>query len=146
MNKTKKSAVEVIGSIVAIIILGVVFGLVISGLTEPAVSVTESGIKINGIYGLSVDFSEITRVTLIEDGINDIAGELTRTNGFGDMGESLKGHFESDKIGKTLLFVRTSSSPTLQIERNGSKDIYINFSNSGKTVKLYEDILLNMNI
>jgi hypothetical protein len=101
------------------------------------------------MYGLTIDFSDITDISLIEKSMRAI-GVGTRTNGYGGFGETLKGHFKSIGLGETLLFVRSKSSPTIRIKRNGAKDVYISFRNGEDTERVYremeEEYLFALNI
>jgi hypothetical protein len=67
------------------------------------------------MYGLTINFSEIADVSLIENSMSNI-GIGSRTNGYGGFGESLKGNFKSDTLGDIILFVNSKSSPTIKIE------------------------------
>ena len=92
------------------------------------------------MYGVNIDFSEITSISLIEKSMDDI-GVGRRTNGYGGFGETLKGNFESDINGKTLLFVQAKTSPTIKIERMDKKDVYISLRNSTNTEQLYRELM-----
>ena len=116
--------------------------LLYQGNKEPIITTLDNSIQIQSIYGLNIDFSEITDVSLIDDSMRDI-GIGRRINGYGGISETLKGHFKSDKIGDTLLFVQSKSSPTIRIERNGRSDIYISFHNTEKTKQLYNSLSRN---
>jgi len=64
-----------------------------------------------------------------------------RVNGYGGISKALKGHFRSDTLGDTVLFVQSGSAPTIWIERINRSDVYISFQNSEETEQLYHDIL-----
>lgn len=97
------------------------------------------------MYGLNIDFSEVTNISLIEKSMSDI-GIGIRTNGYGGMGRALKGDFKSDTLGETLLFVQTKSSPTIKIERTDKKDVYISLYNSESTEQLYRELIENIQL
>ena len=115
--------------------------MVLYGMLDPAVSVRGDSIKISGMYGRSVYFSEIVSVTLVEKSMREIyAGEgVIRTNGYGGIGQSNKGHFRSTKLGAHMLFVQSGSAPTIRIERQAG-DIFISFRDGEKTYSLYREI------
>jgi hypothetical protein len=106
---------------------------------EPVVNILDDGVQINAVYGLTIEFSDITDISLIEKSMRAI-GVGTRTNGYGGFGETLKGHFKSNNLGETLLFVRSKSSPTIRIERDGAKDVYISFRSSENTERVYREM------
>ncbi|WP_270568012.1 hypothetical protein [Clostridium beijerinckii] len=141
-SKTPKVVIIAITSISAIILIGVV-ALFSYGEKEPDVSILDNRIQIKAMYGLNIDFSEVHNISLIEKSMSDI-GIGTRTNGYGGIGETLKGNFKSDTLGETLLFVQSKSSPTIKIERTGKKDVYISLHNSESTEHLYRELIENI--
>lgn len=138
-SKTPKAVILVIISISAIIILALVL-LFSSGEKDPAINITNDSIEIRAMYGVDIDFSEIVEISLIEENMYSI-GIGRRTNGYGGFGGTLKGNFESDTLGETLVFVHSRSLPTIKIERIGQKNIYISFRDSGKTRRLFNELL-----
>jgi hypothetical protein len=127
-----------IGIIITVIALIVVSAVTIYGMKEPEVAVFGNRVQIKAMYGLTIDFSDITNISLIERSISKMdAG--SRLNGADTFG-TLQGHFKSNTLGETLLFIRLNSSPTLRIERDNGKDIYLNFSNSEKTIMLFNEL------
>ncbi len=140
-RKSKNTKPVIIATSVFTILVIVIVGfLILYSAKEPVVNVTDQGIQIKSIYGISVNFTDLSDITLIEKSMNNI-GVGNRTNGFGGMGDTLKGNFTSEKLGKTLLFVHANSSPTIRIEREGSRDIYISFRDSEATRALYEEMV-----
>jgi hypothetical protein len=137
-EKTPKAVlIAILGFVgVIFILIGV---MLYYGSQEPVIHITDNSIQIEAMYGIKVNIAEIKSITLMEKSMRDI-GVGTRTNGYGGLGETLKGNFESDSLGKYLLFVRESSSPTIKIERTDKKDIYISFQNSETTKNLYKEL------
>lgn len=137
---TESSRIAMIISITVTVLvfagIGILFYL---GVQDPSVSVSEDVIKIKSMYGLDINFSEITEISLIEENMENI-GPGRRVNGFGGVGQSLKGHFSSKERGAYLLFVQYESSPTIWIERSSKEDIYISFKNSGETRSVYNEL------
>ena len=128
--------------IVTLVFFMIVFiaigGLLFYGVKEPEVNLLDGRVQIKSMYGLDVDFSDIANVSLLEQSMREVDVGV-RVNGFGGFGETLKGHFKSDSLGETLLFVYSTSSPTIRIERNSEKDIYLSFRNGEKTVSLFDE-------
>lgn len=81
VSKTPKAVIIAAISISAIIVIavGVLF---FYSEKEPEVIILDSGIQIKAIYGLKIDFSEISDISLIEKSMRDI-GVGRRTNGYG---------------------------------------------------------------
>jgi len=134
---SKSRIITIIISLLISFAVGVMFFF---GARGTSVIVSDSGIQIKDMYGLSIDFSEISGISLVESSMGAI-GAGTRTNGYGGFGDTLKGNFRSSSHGEILLFVRARSSPTIHIERDGQRDIFISFSDGGATRSLYEEIL-----
>jgi hypothetical protein len=97
-----------------------------------------NNVRISGMYGLKIDFTEITDISLMENTIGSI-GLTMRTNGYGTS-STQKGYFQSNRYGSVLLFTKTNSSPTIHIEREGKADVFLNFSNEEETRILYNDL------
>lgn len=145
-QKTQKEQVKlskgyiVIMVIAMILTFGFIGGMIVYGAQDAKIEVSEKSIQIRSMYGISINFSEIEEVVLIEKSMEEI-GVGRRTNGYGGLDGTLKGHFKSNELGAVLLFVKADSSPTIMIKRFNKKTIYISFSNSDKTRSLYEDII-----
>lgn len=118
--------------------------LLVMGSANAKVSVNDNSVDIKGMYGVTVQFSDIEKIELIEKTMSEI-GTGRRTNGYGGLGQSLKGHFKSDTNGEMLLFVQSRTAPTILIERTDGKDIYISFTDGEATRKLYDNITLALN-
>ena len=132
--------------IVAIIIITAIIislGVITyDGEKEPVVSIVNNHIQIACRHGVDVDLHDIADISLIEKSMRDI-GFGIRVGGYGGFGGALKGNFESRQQQGSfiLLFVQYKSSPTIWIERVGSKkDIYISFRDGKKTEMLYNEI------
>ena len=138
-TKQEKTGLWIMG-FAAFGILAVMFsipGLLLLGEKEPMVKILDSGIKISGLYGVKIDFTEIINISLMENTISSI-GLTMRTNGYG--GLSQKGYFQSNKHGSVLLFTKTNSSPTIHIQRKGKEDVFLNLSNNEATRTLYNKL------
>lgn len=141
-SKTPKAVIIAITSISVIILIAVVM-LFFYGEKDPDVSILDDRIQIKAMYGLNIDFSEIAEISLIEKSVREFdIGK--RTNGYDGIGGALKGNFKSDTLGETLLFVQSKSSPTIKIELNDKKDVYISFNNSDSTKLLYRELIENI--
>ncbi len=143
-SKTPKAVIIAITSI-SVIILIAVGAMFFYGEKDPDVSILDDRIQIKAMYGLSIGFSEIADISLIEKSMRDI-GIGSRTNGYGGIGEALKGNFKSDTLGETLLFVQSKSSPTIKIERTDKKDVYISSRDSISTEQLYRRLITTIPI
>ena len=142
-NKNSKDmgkTVKLLTIAISVIVLISVGGVLYYGTAAPVVEIFEDSLQIKAMYGVTIDFSDIAAVSLIEKSVSEI-GIGSRVNGYGGFGGVLKGHFKSDNLGETLLFVNANSAPTIRIERNNEKDVYINFSNSEQTEILFNNLI-----
>jgi len=133
-----------IAALVCVVVsMNVAGWLVFFGLfRDPVVSIRDDSMRISGIYGLRVDYSEIDSITLIDNCVCHIyCGDSSMmTRGFDGFGRVRKGRFWSENLGSHILFVQIHSSPTIHIERHGSRDIYISFLSSERTEQLYQEL------
>ncbi|MCL2500232.1 MAG: hypothetical protein FWE90_07835 [Defluviitaleaceae bacterium] len=106
--------------------------LVIYASREPEAVIGDDAIIIRGMYGTTVDLSDITNVTLLEQSMRDI-GAGSRRNG--SSGSTWRGYFDAG-----LLFVRPDASPTLRIDRTENRPIFISLADGVKTRQLFRDI------
>ena len=142
---TSKATIIVISviSVISAIVLIAVGVLLYQGGKDPVVNILDNSVQIKAMYGLNIDFTDITDISLIEESMSEI-GVGRRTNGYGGIGEALKGNFKSDNLGETLLFVQSRSTPTLRIGRTNGKDIYISFRNGESTEALYHEMIASI--
>lgn len=136
--KTSKGVVAAI-SVISAFVLILIYILTVYGEKDPEIKILDDSIQIKAYYGLSINFSDISDIHLIEQSMREI-GPGVRTNGYDGFGKALKGNFKSDSLGDILLFVQENSSPTIMIDRKNNKDIYISFKNSNKTEGLYFEL------
>lgn len=134
----KKTALITIFFTAAVLIA--VGAMIYFGSKDPEIYIHNDRVQIKGMYGLTVDYSEITSITLLDQSMNEI-GVGRRTSGYGGIGNALKGNFSSNTAGQTLLFVQKNSAPTIRIERDGERDIYISFKNSEATILIYDELM-----
>jgi hypothetical protein len=133
-----KRMTVIVAVVVPVVIVLIVGTLLFLGSKEPVVTVLDDGVQIEGMYGLTVGFAEMNETTLLEKRMRDM-DVGSRTNGYAG-GGVLKGHFRSDTLGETLLFVDAKTAPTIWIKRQGQEDVYISFRDSEKTRQLYQAI------
>ena len=139
VNEKKNKIVMSIGIIFSLAAIIAVIVLFYQGEKEPVVDISGDSIQIRSIYGLDIDFSDIDNVLLLDKSMKAI-GTGSRTNGYGGIGQTLKGHYKSDSLGEILLFVQSKSSPTMQIQLKDKRNIYISFRDGKKTELLYDEL------
>jgi len=141
MDKSTKLLAYVSIGIMAVTLVGVAL-MFVAGELEPGVSISDDSLRITGMYGIRVNYSEITSVTLIDQSMDEIygGGGVSRTNGYGGPGQTAKGHFSSSALGSHRLYAQTKTSPTIHIQRNAA-DIFISFRDSERTQQLYRELV-----
>ena len=140
-EKSDRRASTIALCIVSVVMVGVMCAIshsLITGEKDPTVKVIDNSIQISGMYGVNIDFSEITGISLMANTISSI-GLTMRTNGYGTP-STQKGYFRSNKHGKVLLFTKTKSSPTIHIKRKSKEDVFLNFSDNEVTRTLYNEL------
>ena len=129
-NKKVNAIVTVTAIALAIVITAYIL---IAGLGDADAAVENNTLHIKGMYGVTLELSEISQVTLIERSMRDI-GVGRRSNGVA-LGNTFRGQF-----GGKLLFINGDNPPTIHIVWHGAGDIYISFSDAQKTRALYRDL------
>ena len=126
----------------AIILLGLILPivLIISGRKETTLEFSDSAFTINGMYGLTVDYSKIITV----DTIGTLPRIKVRTNGFA-LGNSLKGNFRLYDQTKVKLFVEAGIPPYIHIKTDET-ELYLNFNDPSRTIELYRKITAGKNL
>jgi len=137
-SSTPKTYIVVVAAITIVIFLAVGV-MLFQGESDTVVNIHNDRVEVKGMYGLSIDYADITEISLIEKSMREI-GTGSRTNGFGGFGDALKGHFRSGRS-EILLFVRSTSSPTIKIECDGQNDVYISFRDGNKTEQVYREMI-----
>ena len=123
----------IIGLVIVIVALGGVGYLLVSSSIPPAYTVSDSELKISGLYGESIAFSDIVDIKLN----NTLHPNLFRTNGAA-LGSSLKGNFQSNGT-KLKIFVDSSKPPFIYLYTS-SLVIIINDQSADKTQALYQEL------
>jgi hypothetical protein len=122
------------GAVILILALLLPFLLIFTGKKEPVVKLTATSIEIKGIYGLTLKYSDITSI----DTVSQMPRVRLRTNGYA-FAKTLKGNFRLQGQVKAKLFIREGSPPYIHITTN-EINLYINFRDPDKTLKLFNDI------
>ena len=114
-----------------IIMVFVAFILALS-FRPTRITVGEESIKISGMYGREIPFSDILSVDLL-----DTLPRMTRTNG-SDTWNRLKGHFRIKNGGNCMVFVH-KQAPYIEL-RTTDKLYYLNADSREETDQLYQEI------
>lgn len=123
--------------IITIMVFFFITLLIISGLRETAVITTKSDIRIKGMYGLTIKYSDIIQL----DTISKLPGIRLRTNGFA-FAKNLKGNFRLQDQENAKLFIKAGTPPYILI-RTKDLNIYLNTKDPEKTVALFKNMITN---
>lgn len=116
------------------IVLALPAALIISGTREPKVIFTDSDFSIKGIYGVTINYSDIIQL----DTISGMPKIRLRTNGYA-FAKTFKGNFRLIDQEQAKLFIKRGFPPFIFIKTDKIR-LYINFKNREKTLDLYDDI------
>jgi hypothetical protein len=136
-DKMKTGSKILISGVVILLIAltgGIAYSLAYN--SKPVVVLlSDRTIEIRGMYGLSIERSDLKSITLQED----LPAILRRTNGMA-AGSHLKGNFSMETIGSAMLFIDRSIPPFIIIRSTG-KPVIINQATAADTKSLYDALL-----
>lgn len=122
----------VVGLSVALLIFAVAL---IPNYRETKVNFDGDGFTIKGMYGLTIPFSEIEQVDLVQD----IPGIARRTNGYA-FGKTRIGNFKLSDGNPAKLFVKKGVAPYVLIKSRGRVPVYLNYEDGQQTMDLYNKL------
>ncbi|MFN8239397.1 MAG: hypothetical protein U0X39_01440 [Bacteroidales bacterium] len=121
--------------ILLILPLFIVIALVSYGGGEIETELVGSSVRVNGMYGVQINYSDI----ITADTITSLPGIKARTNGYASS-RYLKGHFKLDDGTRARLFIRKGSVPCILI-KTSTETIILNLETPQQTRELYSIIL-----
>ena len=114
-------------------------GIILSGKQEIKIDMTDSGFSFKGMYGMSVNYSDISQL----DTIHSLPPIKLKTNGYA-FGKTLKGNFTLKDKTKVKLFVTKETPPYIYMKEDGI-NLYINFKDPARTINLYDALKNKVN-
>ena len=105
--------------------------LIIAGSRETGVNTTGSTLEINGVYGITIRYSDIVKL----DTLTILPGIKRKTNGYA-FRKTMKGNFRMADGSMVRLFIKAGSVPYLKITTK-EHTIYLNFGDKSLTRELY---------
>jgi hypothetical protein len=118
--------------IAATIILPIL--LISYGGRETEITLSDSSMKLSGMYGLQMEYSDIKQA----DTMQTLPAIRSRTNGYAS-GKILKGHFKLKDQSKVMLFIKKGVPPYICIKTSG-ETIYLNSYSPVKTREVFSTI------
>lgn len=119
----------ILAMVAATIVLPIV--LIVLGNRETKVSFTGSEMKLTGVYGLNIAFSDI----ITADTLQSLPSIKSRTNGYA-AGNTLKGHFRLQDQSKVMLFIKKGIPPYIRLKTSATT-VYLNFDSPAKTREVF---------
>jgi len=105
------------------------------GLVDNTITLQNKTLKISGLYGETISFSDIQSIELVEHK----PSLSRRTNGY-SLGFRKKGYFKTTQGEKIKLFINSKSSPVVLIQKKNGQKIYYS-SGSDSNIKIHERII-----
>ncbi len=133
MKKSTKLTLGVFLGFLVIILIFII-GLNLYGAKEPSITVNNEKIKIGGMYASTIYTEDVAEVVLL-DSIPEV---LRKDNGF-DFGNTLRGIFTLDSIGKGRIYIYNGRPPYVYL-RLKKGFVIINYRSSENTQELYNKI------
>ena len=124
--------------IIPILVLIFPLILIVSGNRDPEIIFSDTGFKIKGMYGLTINFSQIKQI----DTLSAIPRIEIRTNGYA-FGKTLKGNFRFQNKENAKLFITKGIRPYILITTEMT-DVYLNFKEPEKTVDLFKNLAVKI--
>lgn len=129
--------VLILAMVAATIVLPVI--LVVCGGRETKAVFSDSALKLSGLYGLNVPYSDI----LSADTMHSLPAIKSRTNGYAS-GKILKGHFRLQDQSKVLLFIRKGVPPYIRL-KTSKTTVYLNLYSPDATRQTFSEVKTRMN-
>jgi len=115
--------------------------LVYLGYKEPAVEISSNALKLKGLYGVNILFSEIAEADTIA--WSEVPAIALRTNGI-SLYKVHRGKFRTTQDEKIHLNIYSGITPVIRItEQNGSV-YYINRKSAEETRQIFKDLKINL--
>lgn len=115
-----------------LLIVGFVF---IPNMIDTKIYVEPNELKIKGVYGLTISYSDIEQI----DTISIMPKISLRTNGYA-FGKTLIGNFKLSDDSHVKLFIKKGITPFILIKSKGQLPVYINLKEKKKTIDLYNEL------
>lgn len=125
--------------IVLVFVIVFPVAMIIAGSKPLEIKMSSAGFTISGMYGVSVNYSDIRSV----DTIAQLPPVKARTNGFAARG-ILKGKFRMKDDSRVRLFIDKRVSPIIVIDYQGTK-MYLNNKNREETIGIYDELKNKIN-
>jgi hypothetical protein len=103
---------------------------------ETETLVDNHGIKIKGVYGVSIPYTDIQQI----DTVSFLPDISYRTNGYA-LGNTLIGNFKLSDGNRVKLFIKEGFTPYILIKSKEQMPVYLNFKERLKTIELYRRLI-----
>jgi hypothetical protein len=111
--------------------------LIYMGYQEPKVEIASNSLKIKGLYGINLSFSEITKADTIA--WKDMPSISIRTNGI-SLNKVHRGKYRTTDGDKIHMSIHSGVSPVIKIVAQGGSVYYINRKNADETRQIFNKL------
>ena len=126
--------------IITIVVVLAVVSLLLVGWFGTNISAEENQLKITGLHGKKLPYTEIESVDLIDR----LPTITARTGGYSLGGKKL-GNFNTAEYGVVKLYLQNGEKPFIFITGTDGKLYFMNTGEPGDTNALYDEIMRKMN-
>jgi len=122
---------------VSVIVLIVVSVIIYFGYKEPAIEINSDALKLKGLYGVNLSFSQIAEADTIS--CNEMPEIAMRTNGI-SLFKVHRGTYRTTKDEKIHLNMYNGVSPLIRIVEQDGSVYYINRKNAEETRQIFNKL------
>lgn len=105
--------------------------LIVPMWQEPEAAFTDTSMTITGMYGLTLNFSDI----ILSDTMQKLPSIRSKTNGYASR-RLLKGHFRLQDHSKVMLFIHKGKPPYIHL-KTPDRNVWLNFENPSRTREVF---------
>ncbi|MGE5390456.1 MAG: DUF3784 domain-containing protein [Deltaproteobacteria bacterium] len=135
-NGKNQTIIVLAAIVISVLTMAGTFGGIYLASRPAQYTFSDKAMQISGSYGTTVSYTAIDTVQL-EPKLPSIG---YKDNGL-DMGAILKGHFQVEKLGRSLLFLRSAQGPVIIITfKDKQEPLLINMPEPAQTRDLYQKI------
>ena len=137
MEKTRTKKWKTFVAVLVVVIVGLFIYL---GYKEPVVEINSNALKLKGVYGVNLMFSEIAEADTIS--WNEVPEIAIRSNGI-SLGEVQRGYFKTTDNEKVHLSIHSGVNPVIRIVEQDGSVYYINRKNAEETRQIFNKLNIN---
>jgi hypothetical protein len=123
-------------NIISVIIVVIVFGVVIFALNSTKINTSDGSLKVSGMYGISVDYKDISKIELKEN----LPANFHKTNGIDLFGIAYIGNFRANGMESIKAYVRSNKGPFIYLTTEDNKYVIISTKDKKETEEIFNEL------